>query len=70
MPSNLIDSVLLHNLFLRIIEYLMDWVEGFFTVHNRLNAFDEIWAQMSGYPGNFVLQKPYRNLSQVQGKEM
>ena len=70
MPSNLIRPDLLHNLFLGIIEYLMDWVEGFLTVHNRLNAFDEIWAQMPRYPVNFVPRKTYRNLSQVQGKEM
>jgi len=69
-PTNLIRPDLLHNMFLGIVEYLMDWIEGFRTVHNRLNAFDDIWAQMPAYPGNHVPHKPYRSLSQVQGKEM
>ena len=34
LPSNLIQPYLLHNLFLGIIEHLIDWVEGFLTVHN------------------------------------
>lgn len=65
VPSNLIRPDLLHNMFLGIIEYLMDWIEGFLTVHNRLNAFDEIWVAMPKYLENYVPQKPYRNLTQV-----
>jgi len=69
-PANLIRPNLLHNIFLGIVEYLMDWIEGFLIVHNRLNAFDNIWAQMLAYPGNYKPQKPYRSWSQVQGKQM
>jgi len=69
-PANLIRPDLLHNMFLEIVEYLRDWIEGFLTVHNRLNAFGNIWAHMPTYPGNYVPQKPYHSLSQVQGKEM
>jgi len=74
-PANLIRPDLLH-MFLGIVEYSMDWIEGFLTrtgfltVHNRLNAFDDIWAQMPAYPENHVPQKLYRSLSQVLGKEM
>ena len=57
-------------MFLGIVEYLMDWIEGFLTVHNRLNAFDDIWAQMPAYPRNHVPQTPYRSLSLVREKEM
>jgi len=69
-PANLIWPDLLHNMFLRIVQYLIDWIEGFLTVHNQLNAFDNIWTQIPAYSGNHVPQKTYRSLSQVQEKEM
>ena len=69
-PCDLVRPDLLHNMYLGNIEYLMGWIEGFLTVHNRLHAFDDIWAKMSTYPGNPVPRKPYRYLTQVKGKEM
>lgn len=69
-PHEIVRPDLLHNMYLGNLEYLMEWIEGFLTVHNRLHAFDDVWANMSTYPGNHVPHKPYRYLTQIKGKEM
>lgn len=69
-PCDIVRPDLLHNMYLGNLEYLMEWIEGFLTVHNRLSAFDDVWFNISRYPGNCTPQKPYRYLTQVQGKEM
>jgi len=69
-PANLIRPDLLYNMFLGIVECLMDWIECFLTVYNQLNAFNNIWVQMPAYLGNHIPQKPYHSLSQVQEKEI
>ena len=49
---------------------MMNWIIGFLEVNGRLHAFDDIWRMTSSYPGNDLPQKPYRQLTQIAGKEI
>ena len=48
----------------------MNWIIGFREVNGRLQVFDDIWKMTISYPGNNLPQKPYRQLTQIQGKKM
>ena len=66
----LIRSDILHTILLGNLEHLMNWIIGFLEVNGRLYAFDDIWRMTPSYPGNRLPQKPYRQLTQIAGKEM
>ena len=48
----------------------MECFESFLQKHRRLQAFNDVWKALPPYPGFFVPRKPYREVSQWQGKEM
>jgi len=62
---DLLDTVY-HGLF----KHSMDWISGFLKKHARLQAFDDIWKALPPYPGFFVPQKAYHDITQWQGKQM
>ena len=66
----LIQSDVLHTILLGNLEPLMNWIIGFLEVNRRLHVFDDIWKMTTSYLGNNLPQKPYRQLTQIQGKEM
>ncbi|KAF8445152.1 hypothetical protein BDZ91DRAFT_642868, partial [Kalaharituber pfeilii] len=61
---------LLHNIYLGIIEHMMDWIQGFLTHHNRLVAFDFIWKRLPPYPSFKPPGRAYRSITQWTGKEL
>ena len=69
-PIELIRSDILHPILLSNLEHLMNWIIRFLEVNGRLHVFDDIWKMTTSYPGNNLPQKPYRQLTQIQGKEM
>ena len=48
----------------------MNWIIGLLEVNGRLHVFDDIWKMTTSYPRNNLPQKPYRQLTQIQGKQM
>ena len=66
----LIRSDILHTIPLGNLEHLMNWIIGFLEVDGRLHVFNDIWKMTTSYPGNNLPQKPYRQLTQIQSKEM
>ena len=48
----------------------MNWIIGFLEVHGRLYLFDNIWKMPTSYARNHLPQMPYRQLAQIQSKEM
>ena len=49
---------------------MMNWIIGFLKVNGRLHAFDDIWRMTTSDLGNNFPQKPYRQLTQIAGREM
>ena len=43
---DLVRADILHNILLAILDYLMNWIQGFLEQHNRINAFDYVWCYM------------------------
>ena len=41
-PASLLQADILHNVQLRVLSHLMDWVQGFLYHHVRINAFDYV----------------------------
>ena len=48
----------------------MNWIIGFLEVYGRLYVFHDIWKMPTFYPRNHLPQMPYRQLAQIQSKEM
>jgi len=61
---------LLHTVYLGLIKHLMDWISGSLKKHARLQPFDDTWKALPPYQGFFVPKKAFREVTQLQGKEM
>jgi hypothetical protein len=61
---------MLHTIYLGILKYLMDWEIPFLEHHNQMDRFNQIWHQISPYPGFTPFRKPYTAVTQWLGKEM
>jgi len=69
-PPDLVQADILHNILLRVLVHMMDWIQGFLEHHDQINAFDHVWRRLPPYPGFVVPTKSYRMVSQWSGKEM
>jgi len=69
-PPDLIRADILHNMLLRVLDHMMDWIQEFLEQHDRMNAFDHVWSRLPPYPGFTVPAKAYRIVTQWSGKEM
>jgi hypothetical protein len=69
-PYDLNKPDILHNIYLGMLKYMMEWIQAFLKKHNRLKEFDKAWASIVPYPGLAVLNKAYCTTTQWQGKEM
>jgi len=49
---------------------MIKWVEGFLKKHKWQQAFDDAWKEIPPDPRFSVPKKPYREITQWQGKEM
>ena len=63
-PAQLEKPDLLHTVYLRILKYLIEWIQDFLKKHDRLRYFDEAWSLMGPYPGFTVPIKAYWEVSQ------
>ena len=61
---------LLHTIYLGLFKHMIDWIQGFLKKHGRLQAFDDPWKTLPLSPGCFMPKKPYREVTQWQGKEL
>ena len=61
---------LLHNVYLGLLQNLLDCITACLKEHKRLDSFDEIWRSMPPYPELTSPHKAFREVSQWQGKEM
>jgi len=69
-PRDLDKPDLLHNIYLGLFKHIMEWMEGCLKKHKQQQAFDDAWKEIPPYPGFTVPKKPYREITQWQGKEM
>ena len=69
-PPDLGRADILHNILLRVLVHVMDWIEGFLEHYDQINAFDYVWHWLPPYPGVVVPTKSYRMVSQWSGKEL
>ena len=49
---------------------MMDWVQAFLKKHTRLQVFDDAWKGLPPDLGFYVPNKAYREVTQLQGKEI
>lgn len=68
LPQRLPVPDLLHGVYLGLLKYLMEWIKAFLKKHGRTQTFDTVWVSFPAYPGLARPTKPYRQLSQWQGK--
>jgi len=68
--SDLHKLDLLYNIHLGLFKQKMQWVEGFLKRHKWQQAFNDARKEISSYPGFSVPKKAYREVKQLQGKEM
>ncbi|KAL0631137.1 hypothetical protein Q9L58_010001, partial [Maublancomyces gigas] len=61
---------MLHTIYLGLLKHLMEWITGFMKKYDHQTPFDTIRKQLSPYPKISIPNKPYRQVSQWQGKEM
>jgi len=69
-PADLHKPDLLHNIYLRLFQHIMQGVEGFLKWYKRQQAFDDAWKEILPYPGFSVPKKVYLEVIQWQGMEM
>jgi hypothetical protein len=55
---------LIHNIYLGILKYLMEWIEGLLEKHKRQQQFDEVWMSMPPFPGLTRPTKAYQEVTQ------
>ncbi|KAF8541850.1 hypothetical protein BDD12DRAFT_877662 [Trichophaea hybrida] len=60
---------LLHVMYLGMIQHLMEWIEAFLQFHGRLVDFDAVWRSIPRYTGKCKFNRPYRQITQLQGKD-
>ena len=65
-----IQSDIFHTILLNNVEHMMNWIIGFLKVNGTLHTFDDIWRMTTSYPVSNLHQKPYRQLTQIAGKEI
>jgi len=61
---------ILHNIYIRMLDHLMTWIEGFLHLHGKAAVFDEFWAGIPPYPNFYHCGKAYSQILQWSGKEM
>jgi len=61
---------MLHRICLGLFKHMMNWLQGFLKKHARQQAFHDAWKALPTYPGFFVPQKAYQEVTLCQGKEM
>jgi len=69
-PADIHKPDRLHNIYLGLLQHMMEWVEGFLKKHKRHQAFDDAWKEIPPYPGFSVPKKAYREIRQWQGNQM
>lgn len=62
LPEAIWKPDLLYNIFLGLLKYLMEWIQGFLDKHNRFNDFDRVQKSIPPYPGITIPKKPYRKV--------
>ncbi|KAF8535228.1 hypothetical protein BDD12DRAFT_938698, partial [Trichophaea hybrida] len=60
---------LLHMMYLGMIRHIMEWIESFLRFHSRLGDFDAIWRTIPRYTSQRNFNKPYRQITQLQGRD-
>jgi hypothetical protein len=50
-PKTSIVPDILHTVYLRLLQHLIDWVTSFLKQHTRIDKFNHLWAMMLPYPG-------------------
>ncbi|KAF8535951.1 hypothetical protein BDD12DRAFT_750154, partial [Trichophaea hybrida] len=60
---------LLHVMYLGMIRHLMEWIEAFLQFHGRLVDFDPVWRSIPRYTSQCKFNRPYRQITQLQGKD-
>ncbi|KAF8536975.1 hypothetical protein BDD12DRAFT_704588, partial [Trichophaea hybrida] len=60
----------LHVIYLGMFKHLMEWIEEFLHRYQRRTEFDLVWQTIPSYPGFSHPSKPYRQITQFQGKDM
>ena len=63
-PTDLHKPDFLQNIYLGLFKHMMKWVEGFPKKHKRQQAFDDVWKEISPYPGFSVAKKANREITQ------
>jgi len=63
-PADLDKPDLLHNIYLGLFKYMMEWVEGFLKKPKRQQAFDDAWKAIPPYPRFSVPKRAYREVTQ------
>ncbi|KAF8243715.1 hypothetical protein K440DRAFT_560861, partial [Wilcoxina mikolae CBS 423.85] len=48
---------------------IIEWIEYFLRFHGRLGDFDAIWRTIPRYTGQRNFNKPYRQITQLQGRD-
>jgi len=69
-PSDLHKQDMLYTDYLGLFKHMMHWIQGFLKKQGRLEAFDEVWKALPPYPGCLVPKKAYREVRQLEGKDM
>jgi hypothetical protein len=61
---------ILHNVYLGLFKYLMQWLKDFLKKLGRQAILDDIWNSLPPYPGFYVPNKAYSEVIQRHGKKM
>ena len=69
-PPELVQADIMHNVLLRVLKRLMDWIQGFLECKERINEFDYVSHRLTPYPGFSVPTNVYLVVSQWSGKEI
>jgi hypothetical protein len=68
--TTIIIPDILHTVYLRMLQHLINWIMSFLEQHSRIDKFNQLWAMMPPYPGFTGFNKPYSKMMQSSGKEM
>ena len=63
-PPDIVHADILHNILLRVLKHLMEWIQAFLEQHDRINAFDHVCRRLPSYLGFSVPTKAYHLVSQ------
>ena len=62
-PPDLVWADILHNILLRILDYLISCIQGFLEQHNYINDFYYVWHWLPQYTDFSVSSKAYWMIS-------